>query len=799
MKPKDLIFWLSLLLAELTIMLLAKPLSRFLIPLSLLYISGWTFSWFAKDKEIIWIKPLLTIGILLVVAGIVYSIVNSFLLFQEIILIFTAAIVIIIALLSFNSYLNTSLNCIQILTFPLFIAFPVFTEYNHQKHLMIILLYILIWFVIMRLKFYLYLNQEKIKINYIASSLLISVIALSFIATIIIYSKVPPSKEKSSKFSLIERLDKETEDRYYAILNDILKQADGLDVKDTVNKAKTLFFLSSLLKEFPATQEVLKSTLGLVDHLNIKGPGIERGKIPEFLFTLKNFLKEKAHRGMIQNHENIKSTLSENNLSIKDKLSTLTGINKISRADEYSQIDKLHDKVKKTIGELPLDKRAGQELQRMSEEFKNWKLISLYTTNIMEVAKDTETAKMDKALKEQLNILFENIQSFPGRKQLEESNEILQKVEKHKDAQEKNEKEMIETYKNILGAYSSLAKDMNLSEYSKDSPVKTTAILESIEIPSEPIKLAPGEKKQLRIIAKYADGSKEEIAQQGKWKIADKNIASIEGGTATGLAVGETKTTIEYLYKTSEPLTIIVEEPAIKTIVLFPSGNKVQMGKSIKIEARAYYSDFIYKDITSLAKWNLSRPKSIKITGNDFSALSWGKVVISAEYQGIKSQEIQIVITSSVFYILKIIGLLLLLLLAIVLFLSYILQKIREKRIKELLKNNPRHFIIALFNNIRLILNFFKIPYNNTALLQYAKTVAANIPYKDDIFLDLTYAYAKANYSSNKLTLDEGINVLDNYNKFLKMLAKKEGAFSLLIKHLLILLKGIPFLIKISK
>lgn len=799
MKPKDLIFWFSLLLVELTIMLLAKTLSHFLIPLFLLYISGWTFSWFTKDKNVIWIKPFTTISIMLVVGGIVYFIINSFLLFQEIILIFVTAIVIIIALLSFNSYLTTSLNCIQILTFPLFLAFPVFTGYSHQKHLVIIILYILIWFAIMRLKFYLYLNQEKIKINYLTYSLLISIIILSFIVTGIIYSRIPPSKEKSPKFSLIERLDKDTEDHYYAILNDLLKQADGLDVKDTVAKAKTLFFLSSLLKEFPATQEVLKSTLGLVDHLNIKGPGIERGQIPEFLFTLKNFLKEKSHRGMIQNHENIKETLAENNLSIKSKLSILTGVNKISHADKHSQIDKLYDKVKKAIDESPADKRTNQELQKMSEEFKNWKLISLYTTDIISIAKNLETTKMDSTLKEQLAILLENIKSFPGRKQLDESNEILQKVEKHKDAQDKNEKEIIETYKNILDTYSSLTKNIDLSEYSKDSQTKTTAILESIEVPSEPIKLNPGERKQLRIIAKYADGSKEEITQQGKWQIADKNITKLDAGVATGLSVGKTKVVIEYLYKKSDPLTIIVEEPAIKTIVLFPSGTKVKIGKSIEIEARAYYSDFVYKDITSLVKWNLSHPKSIRVTGNELYALKWGEIIISAEYQNVKSQDIQIVITPSVLFILKIIGFLLLMLLVVAFFLLYILQKIRERKIRELLKDNPRNFIITLFNNAKVILNFFKMPYNNTALLQYAKTVSANMPYKEEIFLDLTYTYAKANYSSNKLTLDEGINTLDNYNRFLKMLTKKEKTLSFLIKYLLIILSGTPFLIKINK
>ena len=128
MKNKTLIFWFSLALLQLSVALHQRILEGFLLPLMLLYAIGWSFSWFIRDKKIKAINFFINAGTLVILLGIIYSLLNSFFLFQEVILIFITGIFALEAILSFNAFSLRSLNYIQILTFPIFISFPVFSR-----------------------------------------------------------------------------------------------------------------------------------------------------------------------------------------------------------------------------------------------------------------------------------------------------------------------------------------------------------------------------------------------------------------------------------------------------------------------------------------------------------------------------------------------------------------------------------------------------------------------------------------------------------------------------------------------
>jgi len=114
---------------------------------------------------------------------------------------------------------------------------------------------------------------------------------------------------------------------------------------------------------------------------------------------------------------------------------------------------------------------------------------------------------------------------------------------------------------------------------------------------------------------------------------------------------------------------------------------------------------------------------------------------------------------------------------------------------KGLLQNDPRGFVIALYGNIKKILKFFNMPYNNLPIFQYARVVMKNAPSNANPFFNFTRIFTQANYSSNEITLADGINALENYNGFLKILLRKEEPFSVFIKHSLIFLNCIPLFI----
>ena len=153
----------SFFLLEPVIFLFGDILSPYRLYFTLGLIGGFSFSWFNRNKQSSLIRIFINIGAVGVFIWIIYLLLNSSLLYREVILTFIKGGIILEVIFSFNSYYPPSLTYIQALSLPLLMCFPIFVKDYNEAHAILVLIYIICWIVILKIKFYKFLKPLKEK------------------------------------------------------------------------------------------------------------------------------------------------------------------------------------------------------------------------------------------------------------------------------------------------------------------------------------------------------------------------------------------------------------------------------------------------------------------------------------------------------------------------------------------------------------------------------------------------------------------------------------------------------------
>jgi len=491
MEEKNRYLFLELLftffLLEPVIFLFGDNLSPYRLYFTLGLIGGFSLSWFNRNKQSSLTRIFINIGAVGVFIWIIYLLLNSSLLYREAILTFIKGGIVLEVIFSFNSYYPPFLTYIQALSLPLLMCFPIFVKGYNEAHAILVLIYIICWVVILRIKFYKFLKplkEKKVKqhLSIFISAILFLIII--FVSWLLSY-RLSLGKIEKGGFLLEESRDSEIESgtlekEYYDLQDKVQKEVSQLipGFNSREDRYDMLFLLSSLIKESPSVMETEKAQLGLISRIKTSGPGLEKAEAEEIAIQIKSYLDKKVLFNLKNFRENITDFLKKNKYNILERISVSNLINKMQSADSNQKIKKYGRELRQIINDSSAGDNAKRDLPELAGQLKEWKTFDVYRRNSDSLNKKLDS--VDKQSKKEFSDLLSSINSI---ERLPDFKEVEKRIEKLKETMPSAYKDMIREIEEILD----LKSEMFLSGEARDLKEKI-----------ESFKLAEDESRELK-------------------------------------------------------------------------------------------------------------------------------------------------------------------------------------------------------------------------------------------------------------------------------------------------------------
>ncbi|MEP5566501.1 MAG: Ig-like domain-containing protein [Halioglobus sp.] len=158
-------------------------------------------------------------------------------------------------------------------------------------------------------------------------------------------------------------------------------------------------------------------------------------------------------------------------------------------------------------------------------------------------------------------------------------------------------------------------------------------VIESLLVEPKQAKVVAGQTTQFTAILVYSDESTQDVTSDAVWVSSDKGVASVNAGSALGIAEG--KATIEARYASlSDAGNLTVEASSVlKGLRIEPSQAEVLVGTTQQYEAIAIYSDDVEKNVTSDVSWSAAPSAVAHVTDAGLATgLSPGSAQVSADF-----------------------------------------------------------------------------------------------------------------------------------------------------------------------
>jgi len=386
---REMLFTYLLLCAA--IILLREALAFFSFLLIAGLSSGFLFSWSRRKRPSRLMQILMECGALGVFIWLGYSLLNSSLIYRDVILVWIKGALILVTVFSFNSAAAGFLNYIQCFSLPVFMSFPTLLGAYDPLTVVLIFGYIGLWVVVLRLKFYgafgAYPSAEKgLRLNYanilLAGAFLLS-LALSWLAML---NFSLPSLKKGGLFYAgrstvsaeveLDALEKE----YYQLQDKLQTQITNLipEFQSAKTQYQILALLSSLLKEWPDVMEVEKAKQGLVSLFKTPGPGLAKGEGEGETYLMQKYLEKKMALVLSRTKEEAAQLLKKNPFNLAYRISIARRIKDILKAESYHDLLSQEGQLIEKIKSVSLAEQEKNELYRLSGRLKQWKAYELY-------------------------------------------------------------------------------------------------------------------------------------------------------------------------------------------------------------------------------------------------------------------------------------------------------------------------------------------------------------------------------------------------------------------------------------
>ena len=417
------------------IFLFGSLISQYRIYFILGLAAGFSVSWFTINKHSPLTIIFLNIGILGVFAWIIYSLLNSSLLYKDVVVIFIKGAFILQVILSFNIR-YFPLNYIQLLSVPLFLCFPIFTKDYDGQHILLSIIYIVCWIILLRIKFYKLFNlpaegkKKQYPAFFAAAILFLAVLSLSWA----LFQRLPLGRIEKGGFLLYESEQIETENemlekQYYESQDEIQKEIveviSQIDSKE--DRQDMLFLLSSLIKDEANVIETQKAELGLISHLTKPGPGLDKRQGEDVSINTEKFVDKKVSFNMKKSKDKIANIMKKNRFNIIERISVMNNISKMQDSRSLQELNKYEDELKRAINNFLGRDGAKRELRKSIGNFKEWKEFGDYRKKLDSLNNRADSSEGKPA--EELRDLLSDINEA---RDLNALNEARAKAEKLK-------------------------------------------------------------------------------------------------------------------------------------------------------------------------------------------------------------------------------------------------------------------------------------------------------------------------------------------------------------------------------
>jgi len=391
MKDRDIYFGVelgltSLLLASAVTLIrdyLPGPFQQAYIPV---IIAALFFGWLIRNNLSRIIQGLVTFLAAGVLVWALYSILDSTLLYKEIVVICIRTIFFLEVVLSLNAGLPKFLSYLQCSSILLVMGYPLLGNEYHSDAAIVLTGYFVLWFFILNTRFYgsfdaaRAIKARKYHSVYLCVILLIAIASLSWT----LFRSLPLANlnkggiflEKESFAS--KTADVETE--YYDLQDTFQKEIIKLLPKlgSSTEQYDILQSLNEVIKDTPYTREVRRAEQGLISRLKTPGPGIDRADTQGITFQIKKYTQKKTSVEQRRMIVAMREKMNQERFGMLEKLMVLMRLGKTLYGSSYKQLDAQEREIKKTTALSSVSEKAKNELKGMTEDLKNWKLFELY-------------------------------------------------------------------------------------------------------------------------------------------------------------------------------------------------------------------------------------------------------------------------------------------------------------------------------------------------------------------------------------------------------------------------------------
>jgi hypothetical protein len=148
------------------------------------------------------------------------------------------------------------------------------------------------------------------------------------------------------------------------------------------------------------------------------------------------------------------------------------------------------------------------------------------------------------------------------------------------------------------------------------------------------LNLTVGGGVQLTATATRSDGSVIDVTGSASWSSGNSLLASVSGGSVTGLLAGATSITATYQGVSGSVNISIAPLPKVLTSVSIGGPGSVRIGQTIQLTLTAHYNDGSTENVTASANWSLNNLLGSLLSPGLLQGLLVGSVNVTASYGG---------------------------------------------------------------------------------------------------------------------------------------------------------------------
>lgn len=159
----------------------------------------------------------------------------------------------------------------------------------------------------------------------------------------------------------------------------------------------------------------------------------------------------------------------------------------------------------------------------------------------------------------------------------------------------------------------------------------SVGVMDSLTASKTQLLMKQGSSENVVVTAKYADGSTKDVTKEATWTSSNPKAATVDAGSITAVASGETTITASLNSKTVKITVQVDLASSLTTNVPFVI---LSLGETKQITLTATDSLGTKKDVTKEAEWSVSNVRNAQVVDGLVTAIGNGSIKVTAKYGG---------------------------------------------------------------------------------------------------------------------------------------------------------------------